>query len=134
LLVATGFTAVVGFQVSLAAGAPWGAAAWGGADSGHLSAELRVASSIAACFWLLAALTALSRGGITASPIPYWFSRRAMWALTALLAVGTVMNAASLSRWERFGWAPFVLVLTVLSLQLARSSRGELSDGPQGGA
>jgi hypothetical protein len=38
-----------------------------------------------------------------------------MWALTALLAVGTVMNAASSSRWERFGWAPLVLGLTVVS-------------------
>ncbi len=121
-LLATGLGAVSVFQLSLAAGAPWGAAAWGGADPGQLSAELRVASAFAACFWLLAALTALARAGMT-SPVPYAFSRRGTWGLTALLALGAVMNAASQSRWERFGWAPIVLVLAALSLQLSRSGR-----------
>ncbi len=120
-LLAAGLAAVTVFQLCLAAGAPWGAAAWGGADPGHLSAELRVASAFAACFWLLAALTALARGGIAASPVPYAFSRRGTWALTALLALGAVMNGASQSRWERFGWAPIVFGLAVLSLQLSRS-------------
>ncbi len=120
-LLATGLAAVSVFQLCLAAGAPWGAAAWGGAEPGRLPAELRVASAVAACFWLLAALTALARAGMAASPIPYAFSRRGTWALTALLAVGTVMNGASQSRWERFGWAPVVLGLAVLSLKLSRS-------------
>jgi len=123
LMVACGFAAVVGFQLALVAGAPWGSAAWGGSIPGQLPAELRVASAFSACFWLVATLTALSRGGIAASPIPYTFSRRAMWGLTALLAVGAVMNAASSSRWERYGWTPFILGLTVLSLQLARARR-----------
>lgn len=120
-LLATGLAGVSVFQLCLAAGAPWGAAAWGGAEPGRLSAELRVASGFASCFWLLAALTALARAGVATSPISYTFSRRGTWALTALLAVGTVMNAASQSRWERFGWAPVVLGLAVLSLQLSRS-------------
>ncbi len=120
-LLATGLAAVTVFQLCLAAGAPWGAAAWGGADPGQLSAELRIASAFAACFWLLAALTALARAGMTASPVPYAFSRRGTWGLTALLALGAVMNAASQSHWERFGWAPIVFGLAVLSLQLSRS-------------
>lgn len=119
-LVATGFGGVVAFQLCLAAGAPWGAAAWGGADVGRLSTELRVASSFQAFLWLLAAAIALSRGGV-AGPIPHGLSRRAMWTVAALLAVGAVMNAASSSRWERFGWAPFLLGLTALAFQLARS-------------
>lgn len=123
-LLATGFAAVTVFQLCLAAGAPWGAAAWGGADLGRLSAELRVASAFAACFWLLAALTALARGGIAASPVPYAFSRHGTWALTALLALGAVMNGASQSHWERFGWAPIIFGLAVLSLRLSRSGRG----------
>ena len=52
-------------------------------------------------------------------------ARPGMWALTALLAVGTVMNAASSSRWERFGWAPLVLGLTLVCLQLGRSEDKE---------
>jgi len=37
------------------------------------------------------------------------------------LIAGTVTNAASSSSWERFGWAPFVPALAILSLRLARS-------------
>ena len=123
LLVTAGFAGVVGFQLSLVAGAPWGVAAYGGADPGRLPPELRVASAVQACVWLLAGLTALSRGGVAPSPIPDTLSRRAVWTFAGLLAVGTVVNAASSSRWERFGWAPFLLVLTVLTFELARSGR-----------
>ena len=120
-VVATGFAIVVVFEVCLAAGAPWGSAAFGGADPGRLSNELRIASVFAAGFWALAALIALARGGVVASPIGHAFSRRAMWGLTILLAAGSVMNAASSSPWERYGWAPFILGLTALSWRLARS-------------
>jgi hypothetical protein len=123
LVTAGGFAAVVAFQLALVAGAPWGSAAWGGTTPGRLPTELRTASAFAGCFYLAAALTALARGGVAASAVPHTFSRRAMWALTAVLAVGTVLNAASPSRWERYGWAPFVMGLTILSLQLARSGR-----------
>jgi hypothetical protein len=128
---AGGFAAVAGFQLSLAAGAPLGAAAWGGLHPGRLPSDLRVASAVAAVFWLLAALTALSRGGIARLPVPYAFSRWAVWALTALLAFGSVLNAASSSRWERYGWAPFVLALTLVCLRLARSRNHESLVDPQ---
>ncbi len=62
---------------------------------------------------------------IPASPVPYSFSRRAIWLVTLLLTVGAFMNAASSSRWERFGWAPLLLVLAVLSFRLAKSPRPE---------
>jgi hypothetical protein len=126
-VVATGFTVIVVFEVCLAAGAPWGSAAFGGADPGRLSDELRIASVVAAAFWSLAALTALARGEVTTSPIGYAFSRRAMWGLTLLLVAGTVMNAASSSPWERYGWAPYILGLTVMTWRLARSPRHDES-------
>jgi hypothetical protein len=126
-VLATGFAVVVVFEVCLAAGAPWGSAAFGGADPGRLSNELRIASVFAAGFWALAALIALARGGVVASPISSAVSRRAMWGLTILLAAGTVMNAASSSPWERYGWAPFTLGLTVLSWRLARSCQHDRS-------
>jgi hypothetical protein len=121
VLLATGLATVVAFELALAAGAPWGSAAYGGGDPGRLSTELRIGSVFVAGFWLLAALTALARGGVAASPIPYASSRRAVWGLTVLLAAGAAMNAASSSSWERFGWAPFIVGLTVLSWRLARS-------------
>jgi hypothetical protein len=127
LVTAGAFAVVVAFQVALVAGAPWGAAAYGGADRGHLPGELRVASGVQALFWLFAALTALARGGLP-SPIPYAFSRRAMWVLTTLLVVGTILNAASSSPWERYGWAPFILALAALSLRLARTKEDPVRD------
>jgi len=121
LLAAINFAAVSGFQVFLAAGAPWGAAAWGGGHPGRLPTELRLTSAFAACFWLLAALTALSRGGWTTAHLPSSFSRPATWALAALLVVGAAMNAASTGPWERFGWFPFVLGSAVVCLLLSRA-------------
>ena len=123
---AGGFLLVVLFQVALALGAPLGAAAWGGGHSGQLSSDLRVASAFSAAFWSLATLTVLSRGRFELSPAPLSASRWGTWALVGLLAFGTVANLASSSNWERFGWAPAVLFLTLVCLKLART---EVSDG-----
>lgn len=131
LVIAVGFAIVGGFQLALVAGAPWGAAAYGGANPGPLPMGLRAASVLAALFWLLAGLTALARGGL-ASPVPQSFSRRALRVLTGVLAIGFVMNVASSSPWERFGWAPLTLGLTVGSLRLGLRGRRDASRHRQG--
>ncbi|MGY1744051.1 hypothetical protein [Blastococcus sp. SYSU D00695] len=119
-VLAAGFLVVSSFQVALAAGAPFGAAAFGGGHPGQLPADLRAASAAAAVVWLAAAGHALSRGGWLAAPA--WTAhRRISWALAAVCTVGTLMNAASSSPWERFGWAPFTLGLALLCRALARS-------------
>ncbi|GEA87899.1 hypothetical protein [Cellulomonas cellasea] len=116
---ASGFALVTAFQVALAAGAPLGVAAWSGAHPGRLPDELRVASSVSAVVWLLAALVVLARGGVGVR-LPARVGRTGVRALVGLLGLGAVMNAASSSPWERFGWAPFVVVLLVLCVLLAR--------------
>lgn len=119
-VLAGGFLVVSSFQVALAAGAPFGSAAYGGGHAGQLPAGLRTTSAVAAAFWLLAAAHALSRGGWVAGPA--WTAhRRISWALAAVLAAGALLNAASPSPWERFGWAPFTLVLALLCRALART-------------
>ena len=125
---AAGFLVVASFQVAVAFGAPFGAAAFGGAHVGTLPPAFRVISAVAAGFWVLAALHALSRGGITRRfrRLGNW---RVTWALAGVTAVGALMNAASSSPWERFGWAPYTLALAVLSLILARSPREPGPDG-----
>jgi hypothetical protein len=119
---AGGFLAVSCFQVALALGAPFGSAAFGGAHAGRLPAELRLASALSAGFWLLAAIHALSRGGFT-SRFPRAGNRTFSWVLLGVTAVEALLNAASSSPWERFGWAPATLALAALCLILGRSGR-----------
>jgi hypothetical protein len=119
---ASGFLIVAAFQVALALGAPFGRAALGGANAGRLPPELRLVTTVVAAFWVLAAVHALSRGGFTKS-FPRLRNRRFTWALVGVTALGALMNAASSSPWERYGWAPYTLFLMVVCLILALSGR-----------
>jgi len=129
---AIGFLIIATFQVALALGAPLGAAAFGGANAGQLPQQLRIASAGAAVLWLFAALIVLARGGFAISPLPKAVSRWGTWMLVGLLAVGTLLNLASSSPWERFGWGPFSLTMLILCLTLVRGSSGSQPRQPQG--
>ena len=120
LVTAIGLAIIAAFQVALALGVPWGRAAYGG-TSATLQPELRVASGVATIVWLLAAAVVLGRAG-------YWGSARwtvsfhwGTWLVAGLLALGAVVNFASSSPWERFGWGPLALLLSILCVVLARS-------------
>ena len=120
LVTAIGLAIIAAFQVALALGVPWGRAAYGG-TSATLQPELRVASGVATIVWLLAAAVVLGRAG-------YWGSarwtvsfHRGTWLVAGLLALGAVVNFASSSPWERFGWGPLALLLSILCVVLARS-------------
>ena len=116
---AAGFAGIVLFQLALAAGAPWGRAAWGGAYPGQLPTGLRVASGVAALLWTFAALVVLSRGGAPVVALHAGLTRWVVWTVVALLAVGVLMNAVSASGWERFWWAPYSLLLGLACLVVA---------------
>ncbi len=96
-------------------------AAQGGTNSGQLPADLRLVAGLSAALFVLAALLVLARGGYALVPLPESFPRVGIWVLVALLGLGTLMNFASSSQWERFGWGPFTLVLLILGVVLARS-------------
>jgi hypothetical protein len=117
---ASGFVAVALFQVALAAGAPFGRAAWGGTHPGQLPAGLRVGSAVAVGVWLLAAAIVGGRAGVLASPFSPVFLQRGTWVLVAVTLLGAVMNLVSPSPWERFMWAPVTLALAGLCLMVAR--------------
>lgn len=119
VIAAIGLAAVALFQLAIAMGAPVGRASWGGTHEGVLPRNLRIASGVATMVWTLAALVILGRGDI--GPFVGGFTRWAAWVLVAVLVLGTVMNAASSSRWERFGWAPFTFALAVLCAVIAGS-------------
>lgn len=119
VVAATGLGVVALFQVAIAFGAPVGRASWGGTHEGVLPRNLRAASAIAAVVWTLAALVILGRADL--GPLSGGFTHWAAWVLVGVLALGSVMNAASKSRWERYGWAPFTMTLAVLCAVVAAS-------------
>jgi hypothetical protein len=119
-LAAIGFASLAVFQTALAAGAPWGHAAWGG-ESADLSAARQSASAVAAVVYAAAALVVLCRAGVI------WRARSdaavfrwGTWFLTAALAVGALPNFASQSRWENFVLGPLALILAALCFVVAR--------------
>jgi hypothetical protein len=112
---------VAAFQTALTLGAPLGAAALGGTITGPLPGSLRFVSALTALVWLVATLVVLARGGLLSSPLARSVASWGTWALVGLLGVATLLNFASSSPWERFGWGPFSLTMLVLCVALARS-------------
>lgn len=103
-----------GFQAALAAGAPWGRAAYGGTTSGVLPARLRAVSGVASLGYGAASALVL-RG--TGSPSA---RQRGFTTLTVFMGVGVIANAASRSPVERAVWTP----VTAATAVLAWRSRG----------
>ena len=112
-----GLGAIAVFQLAIALGAPLGEASWGGTHRGVLPPNLRAASAVAVLVWSFAALVSLGRAGL--GPLSGSWLDVAAWVVVGILALGAIMNAASSSRWERFGWSPFALVLAALSAVVA---------------
>jgi hypothetical protein len=121
VLAAIGFIALAVFQAALAAGAPWGQAAWGGGDT-HLSAAQRGASAVAAVVYVAAALIVLGRAGVWGTRGNAPLFRWGTWFLAVVMAIGAVPNFISKSRWENFIFGPLALVLAILCVVTARSA------------
>lgn len=121
IVLAASLLIVVAFQTALTLGASFGAAAMGGTHPGRLPDALRLVTGAAALIWFFAALVVLARGGRALVPVPDNVARVATWLLVGLLGLGSLMNFASSSPWERFGWAPYTFVMFALGLVLARS-------------
>ena len=117
------FAVLAAFQLALAAGAPWGGAAYGGLTE-HPGVELRVSSVVATLVWAAAALVVLKRAGFgTWAPLPRRALPVAVWVLAGLTAVAIVPNAISPSGLERSIWVPWAVVTTLLVLTVAVTSR-----------
>lgn len=114
---------VVLFQLALAAGAPWGAAAYGGRvaqDDGRLPTRYRVASAgtavfLAGALWLILAAGAV----ISPTPLPERLLGVGVWVLVGLFALKTVGNLAGRHPVERWGAGGITAVLTILCAWIA---------------
>ena len=114
---------VVIFQLALAAGAPWGAAAYGGRaaqEDGRLPARYRVASVgtaaiLTGALWLVLATSAV----ISPAPLSESVLGVGAWVLVGLFALNTVGNVAGRHPAERWGWGGVTGVLTILCVWIA---------------
>ena len=85
------------FQIVLAAGVPWGEAAWGGQPA-QLPTTLRLASvAVAAFYGAIVPLTVLGREGYGGRDGSSTVFRWGTWFLAALMVLGALLNFASQS-------------------------------------
>jgi len=116
------FTAVavvaVGFQLALAAGAPWGAYAMGARFPGRLPVPMRVAALAQGIVLVLLAGVVLARSGLALEawlPSATWL----IWVVVGFSALSLIMNSISSSKGERLVWTPVAVVMVASSLVVA---------------
>jgi hypothetical protein len=109
---------VVGFQIALALGAPWGEYAMGGAFPGQYPPELRVVAVIQAILLVGFAVAVLARAEL----IQVRWLRRArwlIWVVVAFFVISLVLNLITPSAGERALWVPVISLLLICSLVVA---------------
>ena len=111
------------FQLGLAAGAPWGAAAYGGrvaSADGALSRPYRFGSGVAAVVLLGAVWVVLASAAIVGrGPVSFMVLTVTLWCLAALFALNTLGNARGVHPLERWGAGTITAVLALLCAALA---------------
>jgi hypothetical protein len=105
---------VVAFQIALAAGAPWGAFAMGGAFPGQFPPALRVAALVQAALLVGLAAVVLARADVI---LPRWsrVSRWLVWFVVAFAALSFILNLITPSAGERAIWAPIAFLMLISS-------------------
>ena len=124
LVYAAASAGVVAFQVALAAGAPWGAYAMGGAFPGQFSAALRIAALVQAALIVGMAAVVMSRAGLLLAGWSH-AARRLVWVVVAFAGVSLTLNLITPSAGERAIWAPVALLLLATSAVVAMGGPSE---------
>lgn len=97
------------FQLALAAGAPLGRFAWGGAHE-KLPAGFRIGSLVSLLIYGACAAIILDRAGLVEA-VADDVSRTGAFVVAGFFSLGVAMNAISRSKPERFTMTPVALVL-----------------------
>jgi hypothetical protein len=113
---------VLGFQLLLVAGAPFGHAAWGGRHR-VLPTKLRAASAAAAVIIAVMAWVVLARAGMVVPGAGSAAIRVAAWVLVVFFALNTVANGVSKSAVERFVMTPATLFMVACLVVVATAQR-----------
>jgi hypothetical protein len=104
---------VVGFQVALIVGAPWGRLTQGGQIEGALPLKGRVIAALSIVLLAAIALSMLSADG----KWPNW-PRWTAWLGTTMLAVSTLLNWVTPSQSERKLWGPVMALTLILAVSV----------------
>ena len=109
------------FQLALAAGAPWGEFAMGGAFPGQFPPTLRVAAVLQAALIVGMVTVVLARVGIFFTG---WVRRTRwlIWVVVGYGVIGLILNLITPSTGERALWGPVALVMLVSSVIVARGT------------
>jgi hypothetical protein len=107
------------FQIALAAGAPWGRFAWGGAQA-KLPVALRIGSVVSLFIYSACAAIVSDRAKLI-DVVGDDVSSVGAWVVAGFLSLGVVMNAISRSKPERFTMTPVALVLAASAYVVAAS-------------
>ncbi|WP_400082884.1 hypothetical protein [Yoonia sp. R78084] len=102
---------IIGFQVALIAGAPWGRLTQGGQVDGPLPLAGRIIAAVSILLLGAIALALLSADGHW----PNW-PRWTTWAAVAVIGISTILNWITPSSAERRLWGPIMTVLLCLTL------------------
>lgn len=101
---------VIGFQIALIAGAPWGHLTQGGQHQGALPRSGRIAAGVS--ILVLAAMGAAVSSAAGGAPgWPEWTG----WVALAVQVLSTFMNWITPSQRERRLWAPITSAMLVLA-------------------
>ena len=101
---------VIGFQLALIAGAPWGPWTQGGKHTGALPAAGRIAAFIS-----IFVLAAMACGVLSAAGLwPQW-PGWTKWVALGVQSLVTILNWITPSKPERRLWGPLETVLLILA-------------------
>ncbi|MBL0385769.1 hypothetical protein JJB07_03825 [Tumebacillus sp. ITR2] len=111
------FLVVAIFQLLLTFGAPLGEASWGGKHKGVLPANLRFASLVGAVLLVCMALVVL--GDTDVISVGFRPPHLLLWVITGFMALNTLGNLASKSKYEKIIMTPLTGVAFVSCLLLS---------------
>ncbi|MEM8554029.1 MAG: hypothetical protein AAGF71_04280 [Pseudomonadota bacterium] len=111
LLYLFGCLCIVGFQVALIAGAPWGKINQGGQHTCSLPLSGRIIAGVSIFLLLGMACAILSAAGLWPN-WPIW----TVWPALAVQGMSAVLNWITPSRPERILWGPIMSLMLVVAL------------------
>lgn len=116
------FLAMAAFQLALSLGAPFGEHVLGGSKAGTLPSRLRLVSGLASVILIAAATVVLARAGAIGWPVEAaGLLAPATWLIAGYMALNTLGNLRSKSRFERTVFAGVTAILAILSGYVALS-------------